>query len=84
MEMPGRPPLPKNSRFMVRSGENNLPKPRFGGAGSMAASGVPDRHLGRRTVGIDRGGMGEDVAGKIGGDDDLGAEARAPPIPAPD
>ncbi len=32
VEMPGRPPPPKNSRFMVRSAEKNLPKPRFGGA----------------------------------------------------
>ena len=28
-EMPGRPPLPKNSRFIVRSAEKNLPMPRF-------------------------------------------------------
>ena len=39
-EMPGRPALPKNSRFMVRSAENNLPKPRFGAAGSIMVSGA--------------------------------------------
>ena len=34
VEMPGRPPPPKNSRFMVRSAEKNLPMPRFGGGAS--------------------------------------------------
>jgi hypothetical protein len=37
-EIPGRPPLPKNSRFTVRSGEKNLPNPRFGGATSGGIS----------------------------------------------
>jgi hypothetical protein len=40
LEMPGRPPPPKNSRFMVRSAENSLPKPRLGGTGSMTCSGA--------------------------------------------
>src|SRR5215210_7622404 len=40
LEMPGRPPPPKNSRFIVRSAENNLPKPRFGGAGSIRTGGA--------------------------------------------
>jgi len=38
VEMPGRPPPPKNSRFMVRSAEKNLPRPRFGGAGSVSGT----------------------------------------------
>ena len=69
-EMPGRPPPPKNSRFMVRSAENNLPKPRFGGAGSTDGF----RHFGRRAVGVDRGAVREHVAGEIGGDHDFRAE----------
>ena len=39
-EMPGRPPLPKNSRFTVRSAENNLPRPRFGAGTSTVISGA--------------------------------------------
>ena len=41
-EMPGRPPPPKNSRFMVRSAEKNFPIPRFRGSGSGTASGITD------------------------------------------
>ena len=37
VDMPGRPAPPKNSRLTVRSAEKNLPKPRFGGAGSITS-----------------------------------------------
>lgn len=36
----GRPPPPKNSRFIVRSGEKNLPMPRFGGGVSSTLTGA--------------------------------------------
>ena len=74
VEMPGRPAPPKNSRFMVRSAEKNLPKPRFGGAGSITSGVAATAAPGAGAVGIDRRGMGEDVAGEVGGDDDFRAE----------
>ena len=48
--------------------------PRFRGSGSARFRHHRYRNAGRRAVGIDRRGVREDVAGKIGGDDDLRAE----------
>ena len=60
-EMPGRPPPPKNSRFTVRSGEKNLPKPRLGEAGSVVAlergADAPWEETGRLIARFHRAGL---------------------------
>ena len=71
VEMPGRPPLPKNSRFMVRSAER-ICRSRASAAPVQLGIRRPARPA--RSHGRDGGGVGEYVAGEVGGDDDFRAE----------